>query len=224
MLTLSPTFIPRSWKAAAVREREREKGIEAAIAIPLIEPPWKRRAPSTQKLFLRDFNPAFRLLDATTLPARVFTLLEVLSIRERKIFTVRSFVRASLFPHITRYFRCHASQSDDEESKHPYISIHLTTVDVALCASFFIIAFPIIHSPYRIAFYSRRLGTRTDFCINECIKDYRHDIIIALACRPYLYTAARCVRCARVRIFSQIWFSTSITGDTPRERWRNGEV
>lgn len=135
MLTPSPTFIPRSWKAAAAaRERKRQAWKE----IPLIEPPWKRQAPSTQKLFLRDFNPGFRLLDATTLRARasLYASWGSLDLRwEKKIFMVRSFVPASLFPRVTRYFMSRFSIRRGE-SKHPYISIHLTAVDVASRAFF----------------------------------------------------------------------------------------
>lgn len=71
------------------------------------------------------------------------------------------------------------------------------------------------------------IAVRRFFFINEWIKDYRHDIIIALAC-PYLYVAARIgvgnrATSRRVRIFSQIWFSTPITGVVhPGERRSSG--
>lgn len=70
-----------------------------------------------------------------------------------------------------------------------HIHIDLTVVDV--CALFHDRVF---HYPLRISFYSltppNPRSKCTDFCINECIKDYRHDTIIALA-RVRIYTRRR---------------------------------
>lgn len=202
MLTPSPTFIPRSWKAAAVA-REREKERQPWKEISLIEPPWNAGLLRRRNYFLRDFNPGFRLLDATSLHAsrssqsgddKNFSLLFA------RLFSFYFSVLRDTFDVVP----FNPTREKRRESKHPYIyiSIHLTAVDIASRArSLFhnrVSHYPL--SALRIAFYSRRLGTRADFCINECIKDYRHDTIIALARRLYLYTAFAFAR-ARVRIY-----------------------
>jgi len=124
---------------------------------------------------------------------------------------IRSFGLAffSSFSSVVRAFRCRASQfydneSDDESRNSPMT--FTSTFGGRRCVLFHN---HISHYSLRveIVFYGWRLGIRrskrTDFCINECIKDYRHDAVIALARSVFIHGGVgRCT--ARVRIFLQI--------------------